>query len=301
MDFSRLFNVFSRREQPVAEANKPLTSEFRFRVLQLCMSTFPERGIFTRGGNLDTVFWIGMHEKLTYLHGRWNLSKLPFNSPGEDAINFLSNCNDDHFLDFLELIFQWQRLWESDVNPHQLVRDINDFLEADELPYSLTAFSFFDYIPPPIESCPKIIRRENTVVHNTAIEPTLILLSGTAYSSANEEFRGALTHYRKAEYADCLSKCGSSLESVMKVICNSKNWPYMQTDTASKLLGTILPKTRLDPFFKEPLTLIATIRNRLSSSHGAGTVQRVVPKQVAQYAINATASAILLLVEETNP
>ena len=62
-----------------------------------------------------------------------------------------------------------------------------------------------------------------------------------------------------------------------------------------------MEKTRLESFFKQPMMLIATIRNRLSSVHGAGTEPRDVPKHVAQYTINATASAILLLVEETNP
>nr|WP_246311469.1 abortive infection family protein [Halomonas zhaodongensis] len=44
--------------------------------------------------------------------------------------------------------------------------------------------------------------------------------------------------------------------------------------------------------------LIATLRNRLSSSHGAGAQAKVVPEHVATYAVNATASAILFLYSE---
>ena len=70
---------------------------------------------------------------------------------------------------------------------------------------------------------------------------------------------------------------------------------------AGKLLSIIIPRTSLPQFFKQPLIHIATIRNQLGSSHGAGTQPRNVPKHVAQYTINVTASAILLLVEEARP
>jgi hypothetical protein len=43
---------------------------------------------------------------------------------------------------------------------------------------------------------------------------------------------------------------------------------------------------------------IATLRNKLGSAHSAGTQQRSVSQHLAKYAINATAAAILLLVEE---
>ena len=67
------------------------------------------------------------------------------------------------------------------------------------------------------------------------------------------------------------------------------------------LLDTIMSRTELKPFFKHSIMSIASIRNKLGSAHGAGTESRETPRHVAQYAINATASAILLLVNETNP
>ena len=135
-----------------------------------------------------------------------------------------------------------------------------------------------------------------------AIKPTLTFLqTHSAFVQADQEFLEALRHYRKGEYRDCVLKCGNSFESVMKIICNRKQWPYKQTDTAQKLLTTILSRSTLDSFFEQPIMLIATIRNRLSTAHGAGTQQKTVPKHVANYVINATASAILLLVDETNP
>ena len=72
-----------------------------------------------------------------------------------------------------------------------------------------------------------------------------------------------------------------------------------QKDTADVLLKTVLShKATLETFLKEPLIIVATLRNRLSKSHGAGTAPKKVPPNRAEYAINATAAAILLLVSE---
>ena len=39
------------------------------------------------------------------------------------------------------------------------------------------------------------------------------------FEAANVEFRDALDEYRKGHYGDCLTKCCSSFESVMKSLC----------------------------------------------------------------------------------
>ena len=213
----------------------------------------------------------------------------------------MGECNDEHFLDFVELIFQSSLQTRSSRN---LVDAVNEFLKLDDLPYSLTDFVWVPdgdspYSAMELSARPQIIRRDNEVLHNTAIEPTLTLLTNPAFTSANKEFLEALADYRKGEYGDCVVKCGSSFESVMKIICARKVWSYNQTDTAAPLLDVIFSNTNLDSFFKQPLMLVATIRNRLSSAHGAGTQPRIVDRHVANFAINATAAAILLLVEET--
>ena len=61
----------------------------------------------------------------------------------------------------------------------------------------------------------------------------------------------------------------------------------------------ILPRTAIGPSFEQQLLVVPTIRNRYGNAHGKGTNQEATPKHVAQFAINSTASAILLLVDET--
>ena len=305
LSFSQIFSVFSRREKAAATVTKPLTQEFRVRVFQLCADTFFDE--------FPSKFWAEMHRNLGYSHGRPSLTGRRMDSEKVDVLTFLSQCSDEHFFDFIEFICQ-SRSFQGlsyGIAKDQFVNDINEFLRIDDLPYSLTGFvreevqkenssgGTFTIIE--TVSYPQIIRRDSEALHQTAIQPTLTLLADAAFNSANQEFLDALGHYRKGEYADCIAKCGSSFESVMKVICDRKKWPYRQTDTAEPLLNIIIGKTGMESFFNQPIMLVATMRNRLSSAHGAGTQQRNVPEHRAQYAVNATASAILLLVHETNP
>ena len=288
INFPRLFNVFSNRPQPSTKADKSLTVEFRNRIIFLCRDTF-----------YGPDFWREIHQKLQYIHGQQFLSAGRSPNPVEDVGNFFGKCSDEHFLDFVELIFQ------SPDGSRDLVDSVNEFLKLDDLPYLLTDFVWVPVSDSPYHAMnlvahPQIIRRDNEVLHNTAIEPTLTVLTNPAFVSANKEFLEALADYRKGEYGDCVVKCGSSFESVMKIICARRSWPYNQTDTAARLLDVIFPNTNLDSFFKQPLMLVATIRNRLSSAHGAGTQLRTVDQHVANFAINTTAAAILLLVEETS-
>jgi hypothetical protein len=136
------------------------------------------------------------------------------------------------------------------------------------------------------------------LLHGTAIEPALVLLRKPDLLNANEEFMLALQDYRKGDYKDSVSKCCSALESVMKVICKRRGFTYTEKQTAAPLLNTIVSNSNLDSFWEQPLILIATIRNRLSFTHGAGNENKDVPEHVAKYSINSTASAILLLCDE---
>ena len=81
----------------------------------------------------------------------------------------------------------------------------------------------------------------------------------------------------------------------MKVICGQKGFGYSQGDTTSKLIRTIMEKTALESFWEQPLMTVGTLRNKLSTSHGAGELQKVVPEHVAKYTMNMTASAIIFL------
>lgn len=251
----------------------------------------------------DTFFWDEIHTKLTYLHGKPRLSDLRTRSKSDDAMEFLYNCTDAHFLDFLEYIFVTNAYFQSSGRAN-LVNDINEFLKQDSLPYAVTDFVWTKgndkgYETTTLTAYPQVIRKDSEALFRTAIQPTLQLLHETDFISANKEFLEALEDFRKADYGDCLIKCGSALESVLKVICTRNKWPHNATDTASSLIKTVVEKAELESFFEQPFTLVATPRNKLSKAHGAGTSFRDVTEAKAEYAINATAAAILLLTKAT--
>lgn len=252
------------------------------------------------------TFWTEIHLKLAYLHGRLRLSNTDSHSELEDVLQFLENCADAHFLDFLEYIFRTQAYFHAS-NRANLVDDIKEFFRHDDLPYTLTDFVYTkgietkfgqEYPTITLTGYPQVIRKDSEVLDRGAIQPTLQLLREPDFMAANKEFLEALEDFRKADYGDCLTKCGSAFESVLKVICARKKWPHNPTDTASPLLKTVISKSGLESFFEQPLILVATLRNKLSKSHGAGQEARDVTEAKAEYTINATAAAILLLVKE---
>jgi hypothetical protein len=309
MSIKRLFDGFSRRNRHSQKPAAPLTPEFRNRVVMLCREKFPEEpALYARKG-----FWEEIHERLRYLVGTQQLSSQYVTSPFQDTFYFLAECSDEHFLEFVEAIFKTETFAEvgpfrhSQGNEHML-DDINTLFLADNLAYTLTPFVWehrrqmfygIEQDAKVIAAYPQVIRREDEMTHTWAVEPTLTLLRDKSFTSANKEFIEALEDYRKGDYGDCLTKCGSSFESTMKIICDRNKWPYKQTDTAAPLLKRILNNSQLDPsIFEQSLINIATIRNKLSKSHGSGVQQKNIPQHVAKYAINATAAAILLIVEE---
>ena len=301
-DFLQIFDVYSRRNQLPDAPKEELAKEFKYRFWRRCVETFRARRL-GRDIYIASPFWKEIYGNLQWLHGREDLSQFGDGDDAEENLRiFLNNCDDEYYLDFIELTFKTLAILDDEIDKEGFVRDVNIFFDMDNLPYFLTPYAVAtspaDVVQ--VEQYPQVILSENTVLHNTAKNPVLTLLTDPELREANREFLDALENYREDKYEDCIAKCGSSFESVLKIICERKGWSYKQTDTAATLLNTILPHTSLNSFFEQPIMLIATIRNRLSSVHGAGAQERSVDRHIAHYTINATASAILLLVEATS-
>jgi len=122
--------------------------------------------------------------------------------------------------------------------PHQLIYGVQR-REPTVAPYrgeSIVRVSF-----------PKIVRVDEEVAHTEAVQPALSALSDAAYAGADDEFRKALDDYRKDDFEDCLGKCGSAFESVLKVLCQKHSILFdPNKDTAGPLLTKILAKSTLD-------------------------------------------------------
>jgi hypothetical protein len=312
--FNRIFDVFSRRDGSVAKPVHTVPETTRNRVFFWCGEVFSNSRTSLGSGDYTTEFWDQIHRFLQYRHGRRQVSESRHrpNSRSQDAMLFLLTCSGAEFFDFVEYIFRVDCFFRVALPEHQLVAELNELLLQDHLPYSVTDFVMetvrevaTNYLFAGREmtvtktvAYPRVIMRESEVLHSGAIIPALELLARPHFKHANAEYLAAHRDYRNGDFGDSLTKCGSAFESVLKVVCHRKGWAFRETDTAQGLVKILLANTTLEPYFEQLLMIVATLRNRLSTSHGAGVEPRRVPRHLARYALNATASAVLLVADE---
>lgn len=150
----------------------------------------------------------------------------------------------------------------------------------------------------------EIIRIDSEIIHNEAVKPALVLLRAAEYAGAQSEFLTAHEHHRHGRAKEALTECLKALESVMKVICTKRNWPYDTNATAKGLLEAVfqnglVPALLNQHFSALRATLeagVPTVRNRLGG-HGQGTQVTQVPDHLVAYTLHLTASAIVFLAE----
>src|ERR1035437_9522414 len=305
--FNRMFDVFSKRPEVATKKGHVVPETTRNRVVMWAIEIYscsrPDFGVLTRE-NYSTEFWQEIERRIRFRTGKFLLSRTAPAGPAA-AIEYVLSCPAESFLDFLEDIFSADCFWRVSGDDVKMVDELNTLLRQDSLPYHLTHFVREAVNNTPTSytthtrAYPKVIMKESEVLHENAIAPVLSLLERPHFRGANSEYLAALEDYRKGDMPDCLTKCGSAFESVLKVICDRKGWAIKQTDTAKTLIKTVLPNTALDSYFESLLIIVATLRNRLSSAHGTGTTVKQPARHIAQYALNATASAILLIAQET--
>lgn len=300
------FDVFSRRESPRHHPPGDISERLRTRILILYRDVVSGPGPWSSTeSRYDTYdFWGQMHNKLQHLYGQPWLTNHHGPSPIQDAEAFLITCSVSQFFDFIELSFKLDvssRVFDVE---NDMVEAINAIFHLESAPYRLTEMV---KVREPVEggrgvwirttAYPQVIRFEDEVVHAEAVVPALSVLSAPHFEAANTEFRDAMEEYRKQNYGDCLTKCGSAFESTLKVLCERNGWTFDPNDTTGKLLKVVIESSALESFFEQPLMLVATIRNRLSSSHGGGSQVRAPSRQIARYSLTSTAAGIVLLVE----
>lgn len=288
-----IFDVFSRRKGSQDVARKGLTPAFRNRTLMVFRDA-------THGGIHEFLRLI--HGRFAYLLGNHSLTGKNYRDAADDLVDYLGQCGDEQFLNFIEYALRSDCGHYLGANCKAVIERINEFFMIDDLPYYVVpqVWEATDSGHPwamarTLREEAKVIPKDSQLIHESAMQPALEILRTPAFLNANSEFMAALEDYRHRKFGDCVTKCNSSYESVMKVICGQKGFGYSQSDTTSKLLKTIMDKAALDAFWEQPLLIIGTLRNRISTSHGAGEVEKVVPEHVAKAVINLTASAIVFL------
>lgn len=311
--FKSIFDVYSQRNPALdqGDALEKFSQKARTRVLLFYNDLLKGRWERHPLGNQSQEFWSQMHKSLQYLYGRVKLSNAGTQGVVEDAVAFVHQCSPNEFFDFMELSFKLDVSGRVMKDDNDIVEALNEILRVENTPYHLTrsvkvevknSYTYSPYSGKTVTmrtvAYPRVVRSEEEMLHQEAIEPALDALNKPYFEAANLEFRDAMNDYRQGDYEDCLAKCGSAFESVLKVLCRRKGWNYSEDDNASKLIDVVFSRSTLEPFFKQTLMLISTMRNKLSSSHGGGSHVRNVEGHIAQYALTSSAAAIVLLVRE---
>ena len=284
------YDLFSKRDKPLPDVftYDEIPVKLRNQILWIWKSTLFALADYQPGSRHPRNPSLRvLHELLCREHGLASLAGKRL--PEEDFPDaFMTSEDTGLVLDMIEISFGFIQKIESHemkMSAKRAVTELNYRFRENGIGYRFEI------------DAGKLIRIDNQFLHEEAVRPALQLLVNKKFEAANGEFLEAFDDYRKSDFDDCLTKCCSALESVMKVICAEKKWPFSPKDTAGPLLKTVIENSGLPSFFEQPILLIATLRNRLSKSHGAGTDARDVPEHLARYALHATASAIVLLVD----
>ncbi len=144
---------------------------------------------------------------------------------------------------------------------------------------------------------PRVIRRDEHLVHEEVIAPALALLTHSKFRVANAEMLKAHAALRTGNFEDAITLCGSAFESVLKTICNVKKWHYdPDRDTCAKLVSLCRENDLFPPFYVPILEAVGTVRNKLGDAHGRGpTQQRTVTQKQADHMVHMTSAHIILL------
>lgn len=131
---------------------------------------------------------------------------------------YADHCNDKDFLDLLDYVittrFAKERTFVEEINARLLQHHLGyEFINGE------------------------LIKKTNTVIHETVVKPSLKLLSGREFSGAEDEYIRAWEHYKNGNKKDAILNAGKAFESAMKIICKKMGYAFdEQRDDAKKLI-----------------------------------------------------------------
>ena len=214
--------------------------------------------------------------------------------------SFLNETDTERCLDFIELAF---RVIDSFTRDYSYLMRKRSSEKADKAIHELNTrfkehgvgYQFTDG---------EMIRVDSELIHSEIIKPALRLLNQRLYAGAHEEFLKAHEHYRHERHKESLNECLKSFESIMKAICDKRNWAYQSGDTAKKLIQTCLDNGLIPSFWQSNFNSLRSLlessvptgRNKLGG-HGQGSESVSVPSHLVAYMLHMTASSIVFLAE----
>lgn len=287
--------------QSIASMGYGVPDEVRYRILLVL-----EDAVVSMSGNFE-VFLSEIGRLLLKRYGFLAQSGYVAARRSQNpVVEHFACCDEDQFLYLLEVCFQQDVL----TGNQNLVDEINQIFRQTDIGYYFTPFiehekETEDWILPGWKKkgiateyeYPKAIRSADALIQQSITEPTLTLLSDARLKVANSEMLQAQKALRAGEYDDAITLTGSAFESLLKTICDIKNWDYdKDRDTCSTLIGICRKNALFPPFYSTSFESIGTIRNKLGDAHGRGPIRtNTAQLEHAEHMLNLTSASMLFL------
>lgn len=310
-----IFDIFSKRQKklrgevPDVYVYDKLPETLRVQIIHIWWDTIGN------GGQYYSVYdnkYEGVRESyrtlVEILCREYGIFRLPWSdkhSGNRDTFKeisdfFLNEKDTDKCLDVIELSFNmintyirgFGYLLRSDASQisDNAIKELNDRFKEHAIGYQFTNG--------------QIIRTDSEFIHSEVVKPALKLLDQSHFAGTQEEFLKAHEHYRKGNAKEALSECLKAFESVMKAICDKRNWQYDSNATSKPLVQACFNNGLIPPFWKSHYSSLRSLlesgvptgRNKLGG-HGQGTNPTTVPDHLVAYMLHMTASAIVFLAE----
>lgn len=269
-----------------------------------CYSDFCDRQM----GDLQMLFKF-LHERFLRQFGRVILGP-PLNQYERGYVSHFENhwkrCDSDEFLTLLEWTFETRAFG----GKQYTVDALNDIFRTEGIGYELSPYSEeithetnkFGHLVTTtnVLSYPEITKKTNELVHSTVTMPTLLLLSGKLWSTANSEMLNAHRHLKDQNFPEAIFQAGCCLESVLKIICTKKQWTFVpDKDTLKRLLEAALKgKLFESPYVEIIQQSSGKIRNSWGGHGTAETTNGPATYEIAENMIQVTSSHILFLTRQ---
>jgi hypothetical protein len=215
------------------------------------------------------------------------------------VIEHFYECKTDLALDFLEFLFRHPRM-----EPMQSFVDaVNEIFRDEGIGFELTQAVREDpeYERSIIVLYPIVISKDTEYLHSEVVRPCLACLATPGFATANEEMLKAHEAYRHGRIDDVITHAGAAFESVLKSICDRKNWDYSPNMPCQPLLKVCREKGLFDDFYESVLGGVCTIRNKISSAHGRGPKPPYQFDQTkASHMLHLVSSHIQFLMRQAN-
>jgi HEPN domain-containing protein len=148
----------------------------------------------------------------------------------------------------------------------------------------------------------QIIRIDSKYVYKETTQKVLLLLHDIQFQNVDDEYRKAYKELKNGNYEGVLVEANKAFESTMKIICELKDFGLPKSHAVSALIAHLRKNNFIENFQDEKFNGLAKtlqspaiIRNN-QGGHGQGSERRELPIMYAEYALQVTASNILLLI-----